>query len=499
MFKKLISLVTVLTAIAVMLCSCAKSDSEEKQNNYTDIGKTKIVEISLPFTSSDSLNPYFAKGNENIALSYIYCQPLFTVKSDYRYEPVVASDCSVSGKTVTVSLNEVIFSDGETLSAEDVVYSFNLAKKSTAFSQRLKNVSKAQASYSSVVFTLNSPDKLVANVLTFPIVKKGTADKADDVPTGSGVFMFSSKEQMKINPYCQTQTAINTVTLCDIKTLELAASELEIGNINYLFEDFSEGKFKGIVSENKSVTLNNLVYLGINSNSEVLSSAAVRTAIYYAIDKENASAAPYQGYAAAAVTPFNPDFYELENINLPDVGGDKDKARTIIEKLGYSSGSKNGIQSASENTLHFSLIVNNNNSFRVAAANKIAEDLRECGFKIDVIPMSAEKYKAKINEGDYQLCIGEAKLSENMDLSAFWDGFYKKSVPENLKFFNDFKDYKAGNIDMNTLVNSFLNDMPFVPICYRVGVAAYTKNYTPDFTYAPFNIYGNIENWEAVK
>lgn len=499
MSKKLISFISVLAAITVMLCSCAKQDSGETQNNYTDKGQTKIVEISLPYASSDSLNPYFATGYENVALSYIFCQPLFTVKSDYSCEPIVASEYTVKDKSVTVSINEIFFSDGDRLNAEDVVYSFNLAKKSPVFSQRLKNISSAHGSYSSVTFTLNSPDKLAACVLTFPIVKRGTGDKADAVPTGSGVFMFSGKEQMTVNPYCQKQTAINSVTLCDIKTLGNAVSELEIGNINYLFEDFSEGKFKGIVSESKNITINNLVYLGINSNSGALSSSAVRTAIYYAIDKENASATPYQGYAVAAATPFNPDFYELKNVKMPSVKGDKTKARSIIEKLGYNSGSKNGTQSASGNELHFSLIVNNNNSFRVAAANKIAQELRECGFRIDVIPMSADKYKTKINEGDYQLCIAEAKLSENMDLSAFSDGFYKKSVPENLKFFNDYKSYKAGGTDMNALVDSFLNDMPFVPICYRVGVAAYTKTYTPDFTYAPFNIYGNIENWEAVK
>ena len=245
--------------------------------------------------------------------------------------------------------------------------------------------------------------------------------------------------------------------------------------------------------------LDNLVYLGINGKNRVLSSAAIRTAIYYAINKDNASATPYQGYAVAASTPFNPDFYELKNIDLPDVKGDKAKARSIIEKLGYNYNTKDGAKSNSEYDLSFTLIVNKNNPFRVAAANKIAEELNECGFKIEVARLDTENYKQRISDGEYQLCIGEVKLPENMDLYAFYGGFFKESFPEKLKFFNDYASYKAGEIDMNTLVNSYLNDVPFVPICYRVGMAAYTKSYSPDFTYAPFDIYGNIENWEAVK
>ncbi len=497
MNKKIISVFLALTAVIMIFCSCGKQNEEEKDAVYKDKGNAKTVEISLPYSSGDSFNPYFANSSENLALSYIYCQPLFTVKSNYECEPVIASDISVNDKRAVVSLNEVMFSDGSVVSAQDIAYSFSLAKKSFAFSQRLKNVDSVSASGSSVTFNLKAQDKLAANALTFPIVKSGTADNKDSVPIGSGVFKFNGKEELVINQYSQKISSINTVKLSDIKTPELAVSELEIGNINYLFEDFSEGKFKAIVSQSKNVTLNNLVFLGINAKDGALSSQALRTAIYYAIDKENASAAPYQGYAVAAATPFNPDFYELQNISLPDVKGDKDKARSIIEKLGYSSGTKNGVKSVSDNRLNLSLTVNKDNAFRLAAANKIADELSECGFKISVIKLGTEEYKKRVNEGNYQLCIGEIKLTENMDLSAFSDGFYKKCLAGNVNFFKDYENYKAGKKDINTVINSFLNDAPFIPICYRVGVAAYTKLYSPDFTYAPFDIYGNIENWEA--
>lgn len=501
MIKKIIAILLALTTVALLFSSCSKIIGKEEEDVvYSDTGKPQVVSIFLPYSSGDSINPFFANGIENVALSYIYCQPLFTVKSNYESEAVVADSYTLGDKSITVGVNPMIFSDGTTLTASDVVYSFKLAKKSPAFSQRLRNVKEAVASSSSVIFTLGSNDKLVTNVLTFPIVKTGTADSEKSRPIGSGVFMFSSSQTLKINKYGQTISAINTVKLQDIKTLELAANELEIGNINYFFEDFSEGSFRAIVAENKSITLNNLVYLGINCNNEVLSSSAIRTAIYYAINKENASATPYQGYAVPAVLPFNPDFIELENAQLPEIKGDKEKCNSIIEKLGYNYKAKSGAKSNNEYELNFTLIVNKNNAFRVAAAYKIAEELESCGFKIQVVALDSEKYKERINEGTYQLCLGEVKLPENMDLYAFSNGFYKKSLgEEKMQFFKDYQKYKADKIDMNALISSYLDDVPFVPICYRVGIAAYTKTYTPDFTYAPFDIYGNIENWETVS
>lgn len=498
--KKIISIILVLTTLALVLCACQKQENKNEDTSYKDSGKAQIVKISLPFSSGDSLNPFFATGNENLALAYVYARPLFTVKSDYKSEPVIAESISINGKSADVRLNPVIFSDGTAVSAADIVYSFELAKKSPAFSQRLRNIEKAEISAAGVLFTLKSADKLVSNVLTFPVVKSGTAQSEKDIPTGSGVFMFEGKTKMVVNPYCQTITAINTIELCDIKTPELAVNALEIGNINYLFEDFSEGVYRGIVSQSKNVTMNNFVYLGINCKNDVLSSAALRTAMYYAINKENASQTPYQGYCVAAATPFNPDFYELSKLDLPKTEGDKAKARAIIEKLGYKPISSENSSKAASRELEFTLIVNKNNPFRVAAANKIAQELDECGFKIEVARLDSESYKERIEEGKYQLCLGEVKLPENMDLYAFGSGFYKEALPEEgMHFFKDYSAYKAGKKDMNTLVDSFLDDVPFIPICYRMGVAAYTKTYSPDFTYAPFDIYGNLENWETVK
>ena len=502
MNKRIITVVCLVTAVILLFCSCAaKPEETDGQNTpvYEDKANPEIVQITLPYSQSDSLNPFFATGVENSALAFLYCQPLFEVKSDYSFEPVIAQSYEAKDSNITVNLKSALFSDGSTVAARDVVYSFNLAKQSPAFSSRLASVQSAIAVGNSVSFVFSSPDIFGLNLLSFPIVKSGTAGSPDEVPTGSGIFMMSGDEVMTLNPYSEVTSEINTVYLYNVKQLQYIVNELQIGNFNYLFEDLSEGHYKSIVAENKTVTLNNLVFLGMNSGDTALSSAALRTAIYYAVNKESVSAEAYQGYSKAAVTPFNPDFYMLKDIELPSVSGDREKSLSILKKLGYNMFNSSGVRTNGRQPLSFSLLVNSDNAFRTAAAYKIADGLRELGFGIKVEAVDSASYMQRIAAGNFQLYLGEVKLTENLDLSVFKGGSVGAGIDGSIKFFEYFSLFRQNAVGISELIESFYDDMPFVPVCYRAGIAAYSKAYTPDFSYAPFNIYGNIENWEAAK
>lgn len=502
MNNRIIKALCLVTAILLLFCSCtAKTDTpdEQQQPIYEDKASPEIVQITLPYSQSDSLNPFFATGVENSALAFLYCQPLFEVKSDYSAEPVLAESYSIAENRISVTLKSALFSDGSAVTARDVVYSFNLAKQSPAYSSRLAKVESALSVGSDVSFAFTSPDIFGVNLLSFPIVKSGTGSSADSVPTGSGVFMLTGDEVMTLNPNSQVISTINTVYLYNVKQLQYITNELQIGNFNYLFEDFSEGQYKSIVAENKTITLNNLVFLGINSGDALLSSAPLRTAIYYAINKENVSAGAFQGYSKAANTPFNPDLFMLDGVDLPSVNGDKEKCLSILKKTGFNLFNAAGVRTNGRQALSFSILVNADNKFRTAAAYKIADELQSVGIGINVEAVDSATYQQRVATGSFQLYLGEVKLTENLDLSVFKDTAVGVGIDKNSKFFESYNLFRQGGIGIAEFAESFYDDMPFVPICYRAGMAAYSKAYTPDFSYAPFNIYGNIENWEAAK
>lgn len=502
MKKRIISLICIIAAFSMCLAACGKDGADVNStvpSGENLQGSVKSASIVLPYSSGDSLNPFFATGVENIALSFLWCQPLFEVKNDYSPEAILADSFNIENTSVSVSLKAAKFSDGSDVSAKDVVYSFNKAKQSPAFSQRLSNIASAKQNGGSVVFTLSTPDAFALNVLTFPIVKTSSADTAAVIPTGSGVFAFGDSGTLTLNGNSGVQSSITEIKLNDIKDLTYIKNELEIGNINYLFEDFSSGSYNRIVAQNKTVTLNNFVFLGMNSGYGALASSAIRTAIYYSIGKENVSASAYQGYAKAAATPFNPDFCQLSGVSVPTVQSDVTKCASIFEKLGYNRYAKSGARTNGTNNLEFSILVNADNTFRQSVAYKIAENLNDVGIRANVEAVASDVYQQRVATGNFQLYVGEVKLTENMDLSVFLNGAASVGIDKTIPFFADYTAFREGTIGMESVVASFMNDVPFVPICYRCGMAAYSKTLSPDFTYSPFNVYGNIENWEITN
>lgn len=80
--------------------------------------------------------------------------------------PVAAKNAIVSGNTVNVTLAETYFSDGTVVTANDVAYSFKLAKSSPACAEKLKNFASVSISTANMlVFTLLKADPYALRAL----------------------------------------------------------------------------------------------------------------------------------------------------------------------------------------------------------------------------------------------------------------------------------------------------------------------------------------------
>lgn len=506
MFSKKIhrTLAVLLLFLLLFLTACGEKQPGDtaggEQGGTNPSGEAQALTLTLPYFEKDSLNPYFAASAQNRDLSALYCQPLFEVTAAYAAQPVLADSCSFDENTMTVTLKSATFSDGSALSADDVVYSFTLAKASSWYATRLASVTAARARKGAVVFTLSSPDKLAANLLTFPIVKRKTADKTDEIPVGTGAFVLAADRTLSPNTH-GSQGNVQSVSLFSIKDVSYLKNALEIGSISYLFSDFSSGSYTRVVAENKFITMNNLVYIGMNANTGALSNAAVRTAVYYAADKAAVASAAYQGCATAVGLPFHPNYLAAQNLSVGQTEADTDRALEILQKSGYNRYDKNSVRTNGTETLKMTVLVNSENSFRVSAAQSVADNLNACGFSVTVESVPAAEYQSRVASGNFTLYIGEVKLPENLDLSAFYaaGGSASAGINKTLPFWQTFQSFRAGERNAEQVSAAFLDDMPFVPLCYRAGMAAYSKGLAPDFSLAAYAMYGNITRWSTAQ
>ena len=323
-------------------------------------------------------------------------------------------------------------------------------------------------------------------MLTFPIVKRKTADKTDEIPVGTGAFVLAADRTLSPNTH-GSQGNVQSVSLFSIKDVSYLKNALEIGSISYLFSDFSSGSYTRVVAENKFITMNNLVYIGMNANAGALSNAAVRTAVYYAADKATVASAAYQGCATAVGLPFHPNYLAAQNLSVGQTEADTDRALEILQKSGYNRYDKNSVRTNGTETLKMTVLVNSENSFRVSAAQSVADNLNACGFFVTVESVPAAEYQSRVASGNFTLYIGEVKLPENLGIN--------KTLP----FWQAFQSFRAGERNAEQVSAAFLDDMPFVPLCYRAGMAAYSKGLAPDFSLAAYAMYGNITRWSTAQ
>ena len=499
MLKKRSRVLCGLAAL-LLLCTACTGTGEETPGTQVSPGaqtEAAALTLTLPYYPNDALNPYFAASAYNRGLSDLFCEPLFRVQADYSAKPVLAASAENRGTSLFVTLGSGRFPDGSAVTAADVVYSFTCAKASGWYASRLANLSAASAESGGVTFTLASPDRYAQNLLTFPIVKSGTADAADSIPAGTGPYVLAADGTLTANP--ARDGAAAAVTLQAVQDEAHLTNALEIGNISYLFDDFADGTYTRPAGQAAFVTMNSLVYLGINGTG-VLQSAGVRTALYYAIDADSLAASAYRGCAESAALPFHPAFCRANGF-ASGHKADTALAADILSRLGFNRFDANGVRTNGTASLALTLLVNSENNFRTAAAYAIAAALNEAGFSVTVESVPRDEYLSRIAAGDFTLYLGEVKLGENLSLSPFFtaSGAASRGIDQTLPVVAAYTAFCAGETDAAAFSEAFLDDMPFVPLCYRAGLAAYSARIQPDFSTAAYSLYGDITLWRAAE
>ena len=168
--KRYLTVISLLLCFALLFSGC-KGEKESEETEQTTETTTESVQntgtvikdgkISLPFNKTDGLNPYFAKSNENLYLCNLLYEPLFSVDSTYKANPVLAETINVNGTTATVTIRTDADCRGSNpINAYDVVYSFNMAKASYAWSGMLSSVNSATVmGNNSIQFSLSFNDQ----------------------------------------------------------------------------------------------------------------------------------------------------------------------------------------------------------------------------------------------------------------------------------------------------------------------------------------------------
>ncbi len=493
--KKLSKFISLLLCLCLLLSACT-NNADNAEETTADENSSEVVEemkkgdgkITLPYNKTDGLNPFFAKSYENLYLCRLLFEPLYTVDNEYDAIPEIAESINVNGNVATVRLRSGVACRGSSeINAEDVVYSFNMAKSSYSWGGSLNGVVSAQAvGQYAVDFTLEYKDIYVAGKLNFPIVKVGTADVASYVPTGSGDYYFSKDKLISAT------NSEKIIHLSQIGTRDSSENAFNIGVTDVFFNDLAACDYKISAGKSTELLLNNMVYLGLNSSRGALTNY-IRNAIAAKIDSEHIALSSYQGHGMGAKLPVNPESSLASEITQIDTKGNTVLADNIIDRCGYTRYSGKAKTNGAY-TLSLSLIVNKDNRFRVAAAYSIADSLNECGFLITVQSIPFSEYSQRIRSGNYDMYLGEIKLDGSMDIAEFFQAGSDLSAGINLneRVAKEYFKYRAGELSPAEYYDIFTEYYPIVPIAFRKGYVVTSGDVQLNLKEMPYNLYGDI-------
>ncbi len=516
------ALCIILSALLLLLsagCTTASgNNSSGSLEEYTPVSKKAQLQLLACF--SDTLNPYTATTTINKEVCSLLYDSLVYLNDEFEVVYGLAESVEVENTQITVTLKNAVFSDGTKLTADDVVYSFNTAKNSSSeYSHNLYVFSAASAvNGTTVSFSLSKRDPYAANLLDFPIIKSGS-DKIADAdgvvfePIGSGRYILTDdKSTLKRNEkYYGKKGTVLEIKLINAPDAESVAHYVEIGATDVYFTDVQDGNIVRMSGKKSDVNMSNLVYIGVNDASAMLASPYIRYAISTAISRTDICKNAYYNNAVAANGIFHPAFAPTKSFQNIKKDADLKIAIENLEKIGYNKpDSSKYFVNASGKHLVLSLLVNSENQSKVLAAEQIAKQLEALGIEIRVVKRSYEGYLAALQSGDFQLYLGEIKLTANMDLSALllpggsaaYGRVEQGGEPEGDKpeaeqedvgeknpstaYYKIISGFYEGQYSIADVSSVLLTQLPIIPVCYRNGLLFYDADIL-DLSNASYN------------
>lgn len=501
-FVRLTSFITVIALAAAFLSSCkARLPSAEQTTAAAELSSESTVPagvLTVPYTALDSLNPFVTGSLLNSSLTSLIFRSLYVTDAGFMPVADLAKTGSVQGKTVTVTLTDgIYFSDGTELTAADVIYSFTKAKPSTVYAQSLKNIEDCvSAGRYDLTFTLTSADVNVLSVLTFPIAKNGTAEDSASLPVGTGRYMYQKGElrtNLVYNPrYGGDIPKIGTIRLYNVTVTESLMHLLDIGEIDCFFTDLSEGSAKRTYSSVSEVYLNDLVFIGVNSAEFPLNTADMRKALSMACNRQHIVENAFMNHARITEIPLNTAWTNVINSKeqiYTATDSDAVAANALLKTLGYGTDG---------NPLTLKLIYTDTGSFTRNTASLLAESFKKVNITLELAKLEKDAYETALANGEYDLYLGEVKLTKNMDLGCFFaeDGSVSYGIAAEATVRTKYFEYQSGSESLDAFIRSFNESVPFVPLCFRNGQFCYARTVGGTVEVTEDNIFRTIDKWK---
>lgn len=552
-----ISALTIALSLLLSLTACggqgdssqgSASDAAPAASDQSSGGASAAQSFSLGYYKGEGLHPYTCSNTTNQNLMGLIYEPLFAIDQTFATEPCLAKSCTIqvtsasgseeekdtegdasetgtegdetdqkdaskeekkkeqprskiAGKTTcTIQLrDDVTFSDGTSLSAEDVVYSLEQAKgKGSIYRERLSDVNSITASGSTtVVIEINAADAAFDSLLDIPIISRSGGSN----PIGTGPYVLNTKKDKAVsmtrntNWWQEGTLPADTITLYAADDSDMMIFGFGSGSISMVNTDLTGTNALSYTGDYNVVDYptTSMLYVGCNTHSGPCQNQSFRQALYYVFDRDTLATKMLSGHAEPTVLPVSP------------------KSKLYDEKLAetYAWSEETAKKKLADGHYYnqtLKLIVNKESAFKTAFAEEMKKELEAIGIKVQVEALAWDEFADALDERSFDLYLGEVKLKSNFDLTAVigsngnlnYGGYQDKDLEKLLTKFQT-ADKASRAVAAKNLYKAVADAAATIPLCFKNH--SVLTHWSANASIAPTqqNLFYHIAEWDLKR
>ena len=552
-----ISALTIALSLLLSLTACggqgdssqgSASDAAPAASDQSSGGASAAQSFSLGYYKGEGLHPYTCSNTTNQNLMGLIYEPLFAIDQTFATEPCLAKSCTIqvtsasgsekekdtegdatetgtegdetdqkdaskeekkkeqprskiAGKTTcTIQLrDDVTFSDGTSLSAEDVVYSLEQAqRKGSIYRERLSDVTNITASGSTtVVIEINAADAAFDSLLDIPIISRSGGSN----PIGTGPYVLNTKKDKAVsltrntNWWQEGTLPADTITLYAADDSDMMIFGFGSGSISMVNTDLTGTNALSYTGDYNVVDYptTSMLYVGCNTHSGPCQNQSFRQALYYVFDRDTLATKMLSGHAEPTVLPVSP------------------KSKLYDEKLAetYAWSEETAKKKLADGHYYnqtLKLIVNKESAFKTAFAEEMKKELEAIGIKVQVEALAWDEFADALDERSFDLYLGEVKLKSNFDLTAVigsngnlnYGGYQDKDLEKLLTKFQT-ADKASRAAAAKNLYKAVADAAATIPLCFKNH--SVLTHWSANASIAPTqqNLFYHIAEWDLKR
>jgi len=330
-------------------------------------------------------------------------------------------DISSDGKKYTFNLrDDVLWSDGEPFTADDVKFTIDYEKEHPPISAYdLSTVSEIEViDEHTIVFTLSQPmAPFLDKIASVRIIPKHIWSKVDDPNTfdspeavvGTGPYLLDeyNKEHgtyrfVANENFWGPSIRVKSIEFVPVSDAIVAFQQGEID-----FVSLSADLVDSFKSDPEIYVFQQPAIWGYEltfnmAKNPILKEKAVRQAFAYALDREELVEKIGRGAGKPGSMGILPQDHIWYNPDLPQYEHDAEKAMKILEDAGWTDSDGNGIMDKDGDELSFDLILA---SDQARIGELVKERLKEAKISVNIQAIEGKSRDAKLASGDYEIGI----------------------------------------------------------------------------------------------